>query len=166
MKRIIYLTILYVFVFCSASMAKTTTVTHPEKEICKGESVTLTPDASGDTYLWTPGSETTKTVVKTPVADTEYVCKVTKKGGSTDTGNLITLGDFEFPPSQVDNNKSAQNRLGDWISYEYLNFDKGISSFSAISSFVSAKPKSAFVTMQLSTQSPNHGCALAKSRMT
>ncbi len=125
MKRIIYLTILYVFVFCSASMAKTTTVTHPEKEICKGESVTLTPDASGDTYLWTPGSETTKTVVKTPVADTEYVCKVTKKGGSTDTGNLITLGDFEFPPSQVDNNKSAQNRLGDWISYEYLNFDRG-----------------------------------------
>lgn len=124
MKKTIPLTILSAFIFCSVLMAKTTTVTHPEKEICKGESVTLTPDASGDTYLWTPGSETTKTVTKAPATDTKYVCKVTKKGGSTDTGNLITLGDFEFSPKDVDNNKRAQNRLGDWISYEYLNFDK------------------------------------------
>ncbi len=107
-----------------SAMASETTITHPEKEICLGESVTLTAQTSGDTYLWTPGGNTSKSITVQPTADVKYTCKVTKKGGSVDTGNLITLGGFEFQPSQVDNNKSAQNRLGDWINYEYLNFDR------------------------------------------
>ncbi|MBQ1752573.1 MAG: T9SS type B sorting domain-containing protein, partial [Paludibacteraceae bacterium] len=53
-------------------------------------------------------------------------CKVTKKGGSTGTDNLISLGGFEFAPAQITDPKykHAQNKMGDWINYEYLNFDQ------------------------------------------
>lgn len=106
------------------------TIPHQSVEICKGESTSLTTDTSGDTYEWTPATglsgTTTRSVTSTPptTGSITYTCKVTKKGGSTDTDNLISLGGFEFAPNQMNNNKRAQNKMGDWIDYEYLNFDQ------------------------------------------
>lgn len=106
------------------------TIPHQSVEICKGESTSLTTDTSGDTYEWTPATglsgTTTRSVTSTPptTGSITYTCKVTKKGGSTGTDNLISLGGFEFAPNQVNNNKRAQNKMGDWIDYEYLNFDQ------------------------------------------
>lgn len=105
-------------------------IPHQSVEICKGESTSLTTDTSGNTYEWTPATglsgTTTRSVTSTPptTGSITYTCKVTKKGGSTDTDNLISLGGFEFAPGQVNNYKRAQNKMGDWIDYEYLNFDQ------------------------------------------
>lgn len=106
------------------------TIPHQSVEICKGESTSLTTDTSGDTYEWTPATglsgTTTRSVTSTPptTGSITYTCKVTKKGGSTDTDNLISLGGFEFAPNKVNDNKRAKNKMGDWIDYEYLNFDQ------------------------------------------
>ena len=105
-------------------------IPHQSVEICKGESTSLTTDTSGDTYEWTPATglsgTTTQSVTSTPptTGSITYTCKVTKKGGSTATDNLISLGGFEFAPGQVDQNMSAKNKMGDWISYQYMNFDR------------------------------------------
>lgn len=107
------------------------TIPHNPVEICKGDKTTLTATTTGDTYEWTPATglsgTTTKSVTASPtsLSTTTYTCKVTKKGGSTDTDNLISLGGFEFAPNEVNNKKRAQNKMGDWINYEYLNFDQG-----------------------------------------
>ena len=108
------------------------TIPHQSVKICKGESTSLTTDTSGDTYEWTPATglsgTTTQSVTSTPptTGSITYTCKVTKKGGSTDTKNLISLGGFEFAPAQITDPKykHAQNKMGDWINYEYLNFDQ------------------------------------------
>lgn len=88
------------------------TISHTAVEICKGESTTLTTNTTGDTYEWTPATglsaTNTKSITASPTATTTYTCKVTKKGGSMDTDNLITLGGFEFAPSQVKDYQSAQ----------------------------------------------------------
>lgn len=105
-------------------------IPHQSVEICKGDSTSLTTDTSGDTYEWTPATglsgTTTQSVTSTPptTGSITYTCKVTKKGGSTATDNLISLGGFEFAPGQVDQNMSAKNKMGDWISYQYMNFDR------------------------------------------
>lgn len=101
--------------------AQTCDITQPEKEICKGDNITLTCTTTADTYEWSPGGATTKSITVSPGTTTAYTCKATKKGGSTDTDNLISAGDFEFAPT----NKvtSEQNKMGDWISYEYTNWD-------------------------------------------
>ncbi len=107
------------------------TIPHNPVEICKGDKATLTATTTGNTYEWTPATglsgTTTKSVTASPtsLSTTTYTCKVTKKGGSTDTDNLISLGGFEFAPNEVNNKKRAQNKMGDWINYEYLNFDQG-----------------------------------------
>lgn len=107
------------------------TLPHSEVKICKGASTTLTATTTGDTYEWTPATglsgTTTRSVTSTPptTGSITYTCKVTKKGGSTDTDNLISLGGFEFPPSQMYNNKEAINGMGHKVKYDYLNFDQG-----------------------------------------
>lgn len=99
------------------------TTTHPSKKICKGESITLTTDAVGDSYLWNTG-ETTNSITVTPSKSTQYTCIIKTDGSTQDTGNLISLGGFEFAPNQVNSNKSATNNIGATVSYEYMNFDQ------------------------------------------
>lgn len=99
------------------------TTTHPSKKICKGESITLKTDAVGDSYLWNTG-ETTNSITVTPSETSEYSCTVKTDGSTQDTGNLISLGGFEFAPNQVNSNKSATNNIGATVSYEYMNFDQ------------------------------------------
>ncbi|MCQ2360323.1 MAG: T9SS type B sorting domain-containing protein [Paludibacteraceae bacterium] len=101
--------------------AQTCDITQPEKEICKGDNITLTCTTTADTYEWSPGGATTKSITISPGTTTSYSCKATKKGGSTDTDNLISAGDFEFAPT--DKVTSEQNKMGDWIKYEYTNWD-------------------------------------------
>ena len=98
-------------------------ITHPAKTICEGENATLTAETSGDSYLWNTG-QTTSSIDVTPATSTTYTCTITKEGGSNDTGNLISLGGFEFAPGQYDSYQSAQNRIGATVKYQYLNFDK------------------------------------------
>lgn len=99
------------------------TITHPSNTICNGKSITLKTDAIGDTYLWSTG-ETTNSITVTPSESTQYTCIIKKDGSSQDTGNLISLGGFEFAPNQVNNNKSAKNNIGATVNYEYMNFDQ------------------------------------------
>ena len=98
-------------------------ITHPAKTICEGENATLTAETSGDSYLWNTG-QTTSSIDVTPATSTTYTCTITKEGGSNDTGNLISLGGFEFAPEQYDSYQSAQNSIGATVEYQYLNFDK------------------------------------------
>ena len=98
-------------------------ITHPAKTICEGENATLTAETSGDSYLWNTG-QTTSSIDVTPATSTTYTCTITKEGGSYDTGNLISLGGFEFAPGQYDSYQSAQNRIGATVKYQYMNFDK------------------------------------------
>ena len=98
-------------------------ITHPAKTICEGENATLTAETSGDSYLWNTG-QTTSSIDVTPATSTTYTCTITKEGGSNDTGNLISLGGFEFAPGQYDSYQSAQNSIGATVEYQYLNFDK------------------------------------------
>ena len=98
-------------------------ITHPAKTICEGENATLTAETSGDSYLWNTG-QTTSNIDVTPATSTTYTCTITKEGGSNDTGNLISLGGFEFAPGQYDSYQSAQNRIGATVKYQYLNFEK------------------------------------------
>ena len=98
-------------------------ITHPAKTICEGEETTLTAETSGDSYLWNTG-QTTNSIDVTPATSATYTCTITKEGGSNDTGNLISLGGFEFAPGQYDSYQSAQNSIGATVEYQYLNFDK------------------------------------------
>lgn len=129
-KHILKLILSSIAVLAATLSYASGTIPHQSVEICKGESTVLTTNTTGDTYEWSPATglsgTTTKTVTASPsgVVSVTYTCKVTKKGGSTDTDNLISLGGFEFAPNQVNNYKRAQNKMGDWIDYEYLNFDQ------------------------------------------
>ena len=131
MMNFLYKLILGAALLCISAVSYASgTIPHNPVEICKGSSTTLTTNTTGDTYEWTPATglsgTTTQSVTSTPptTGSITYTCKVTKKGGSTDTDNLISLGGFEFAPNEVNSNKRAQNKMGDWINYEYLNFDQ------------------------------------------
>ncbi len=63
--------------------------------ICSGSPITLTA-TTGDSYLWSPGGETTSSVTVTPTETTKYTCDVTTNETTINTGNLILGGDFEF----------------------------------------------------------------------
>lgn len=95
---------------------------------CYGQSVTLKATQTGNSYQWYKdgtaiSGETQNTYKVTNLEKSAvYTCEVTTNGTSTNTGNLITLGSFEFPANNP--KSSEQNSLGHWISYEYLNFDR------------------------------------------
>ncbi len=92
-------------------------------EVCIGEQTTLTASATGESYsyLWSPGGETTPSITVAVDAEgkTTYTCTVTR-GNTTNRGNLLTAGGFEFPPSNPV--RSAVNELGQTILYDYSDF--------------------------------------------
>lgn len=95
---------------------------------CYGQSVTLKATQTGNSYQWykdgtaISGETQNEYKVTNLEKSAKYECKITTNGTSANTGNLITLGGFEFPANNP--KSSEQNSLGDWISYEYLNFDR------------------------------------------
>jgi gliding motility-associated-like protein len=101
----------------------------PTYKKCPGESQELKTTNSGDSYQWykngnpISGATKNKYTVTNIQEDATYKCVVTTKGGTTDTGNLITLGGFEFPCNNP--KTSGTNRLGSNVWYQYLNFDQG-----------------------------------------
>ncbi len=101
-------------------------ITHPTQTICKGSSATLSTTTKGDKYEWSPSTGLSATdkqsVTAKPTQEITYTCKVTQKGGSYDTGNLISIGGFEFMPSFDRMNSEAKNKMGDMIKYEYPSF--------------------------------------------
>ena len=94
---------------------------------CYGQDATMKA-SSGDSYQWYKdgvkinGATNQTYTAEDLKASATYTCDVTTNGTSTNTGNLITLGGFEFPANNP--KSSEQNSLRHWISYEYLNFDR------------------------------------------
>ena len=95
---------------------------------CYGQNLTMTTTKTGNSYQWykdgvkISGATAKSYTASNLSANAKYTCEITTNGSTSNTGNLITLGGFEFP---ANNPKfSETNRLGDNISYEYLNFDR------------------------------------------
>lgn len=102
--------LLVVAVFLSVSLYAA-----PTKK-CYGESVKFTTTKSGDSYQWYKDNTkingaTQKSYTATGVTkDGTYKCVITTNGTSANTGNLISLGNFEF------NNESKYKRYTQHIS--------------------------------------------------
>ena len=97
---------------------------------CYDEDATMTA-SPGDSHQWYKdgvkinGATNQSYTAVDLKASATYTCEVTTNGTSTNTGNLITLGGFEFPAKKP--TLREENKLGDWIDYQYLNFDdKGV----------------------------------------
>lgn len=71
-------------------------------EKCPGESQELTTTNSGDSYQWykdgnpISGATKNKYTVTNIQKDATYKCVTTKQGTTDDTGNMLSLGGFEF----------------------------------------------------------------------
>ena len=126
---------------------------------CYGQDATMTA-SSGDSYQWykdgviiNGATNQTYTAVDLKASAT-YTCEVTTNGTSTNTGNLITLGGFEFPAKKP--TLREENKLGDWIDYEYLNFDnKGVNI--GIGACTTAKNANDVKTAYFSDLNPHSG---------
>lgn len=74
----------------------------PTYEKCPGESQELKTTNSGDSYQWykngnpIPGATKNKYTVTNIKEDATYKCVTTKQGTTDDTGNMLSLGGFEF----------------------------------------------------------------------
>ena len=74
----------------------------PTYEKCPGESQELTTTNSGDSYQWykdgnpISGATKNKYTVTNIQEDATYKCVTTKQGTTDDTGNMLSLGGFEF----------------------------------------------------------------------
>lgn len=97
----------------SAYYANCTVVVKPKYTII------LKTTEEGEKYDWGNGEAERELVIEVTESGT-FRCTITNPGGIYDTGNLITAGDFEFEPNNPI--RSAVNRLGDTINYEYLKF--------------------------------------------
>ena len=126
---------------------------------CYGQDATMTA-SSGDSYQWykdgviiNGATNQTYTAVDLKASAT-YTCEVTTNGTSTNTGNLITLGGFEFPAKKP--TLEEENKLGDLIDYEYLNFDnKGVNI--GIGACTTAKNANDVKTAYFSDLKPHSG---------
>ena len=126
---------------------------------CYGQDATMTA-SSGDSYQWykdgviiNGATNQTYTAVDLKASAT-YTCEVTTNGTSTNTGNLITLGGFEFPAKKP--TLREENKLGDWIDYQYLNFDdKGVNI--GIGACTTAKNANDVKTAYFSDLQPHSG---------
>lgn len=106
-------------------------IIHPTQTICKGGRATLSTTTIGDIYEWSPSTGLSATdkqsVTAQPTQEITYTCKVTQKGGSYETGNLISIGGFEFPASCLNYDagnlcSKAKNKMGEMIQYAYPKF--------------------------------------------
>lgn len=83
---------------------------------CYGNKLTMEASTTGNSYQWYENGRiitgaTNKTyVVNSVSANAKYECKITTNGTSANTGNLISLGNFEF------NNESQYKRYKQHIS--------------------------------------------------
>lgn len=127
MKKYTFLLLGLLFSF---NLLNAADVNHQSQTICETDTKPqFSTTNTGDTYTWykkqTNGSWTQVSSGSnkyTPTDAGEYKCVVEKSGTTEDTGNLITLGGFEFP---ANNPKfSETNRLGSNVWYQYLNFDR------------------------------------------
>ncbi len=67
---------------CSAAISSAApTITGPSST-CAGQSIQLDAGAGFDTYLWSPGGQTTRTITVSPVTSTTYGVTVTKSGSA------------------------------------------------------------------------------------
>jgi gliding motility-associated-like protein len=115
----------------SLNLLNAADVNHPAQTICETDAKPTfqTNNTNGDKYTWYHKQAdnswkevSTGSSKYTPTLAGEYKCVVEKSGTTEKTGNLITLGGFEFP---ADNPKfSETNRLGSNVWYQYLNFDR------------------------------------------
>ena len=75
----------------------------------------------GASYYWMQNGKTTRELQIEVTENTTFQCRITNPGGLYDTGNLLTAGSFEFEPNNPI--RSEKNKLGDTISYEYMNMN-------------------------------------------
>ena len=54
-----------------------TSITASQESICPGQSVTLTAPSGATSYLWSPGGQTTQSIVVSPATTMTYTCEVT-----------------------------------------------------------------------------------------
>lgn len=72
---------------------------------CYGQSQTMTASKTGDSYQWykdgvkISGATDKSYTANNLSANAKYTCEITTKGGTTNTGNLIPSGNFDFEPS-------------------------------------------------------------------
>lgn len=124
-------TFLLLGLILSLNLLNAADVNHPAQTICETDAKPTfqTTNTNGDKYTWYHKQAdnswkkvSTGSSKYTPTLAGEYKCEVEKSGTTEDTGNLITLGGFEFP---ANNPKfSETNRLGSNVWYQYLNFDR------------------------------------------
>lgn len=83
---------------------------------CYGNKLTMEASTTGNSYQWykdgtiITGATNKTYTVNSVEASAKYECKITTNGTSANTGNLISLGDFEF------NNESQYKRYKQHIS--------------------------------------------------
>ena len=126
---------------------------------CYGQDATMTA-SPGDSHQWYKdgvkinGATNQSYTAVDLKASATYTCEVTTNGTSTNTGNLITLGGFEFPAKKP--TLREENKLGDWIDYQYLNFDdKGVNI--GIGACTTAKNANDVKTAYFSNLKPHSG---------
>lgn len=124
MKKNIFL-ILGLLISCNLLAAD---VDHGTKTICEDQAKPqFKTTNTGDEYIWSKKNGNTWTQVATgsqtytPTSAGEYQCEVKKNPVTTSTGNLLQLGGFEF--SANNRKDSHQDANGNWIIYEYSNWD-------------------------------------------
>ncbi|MBI1836768.1 MAG: gliding motility-associated C-terminal domain-containing protein, partial [Flavobacteriia bacterium] len=85
------------------------TITINNATVCNGTSATLTatPSATGGTYLWSPGGETTAAITVTPSSTTTYSCVYTLNGcPSSSVSGIVTVNPI---PTITINNTTVCN---------------------------------------------------------
>lgn len=126
---------------------------------CYDEDATMTA-SPGDSHQWYKdgvkinGATNQSYTAVDLKASATYTCEVTTNGTSSNTGNLITLGGFEFPAKKP--TLREENKLGDLIDYQYLNFDdKGVNI--GIGACTTAKNANNVKTAYFSDLKPHSG---------
>ncbi|MFZ4739646.1 MAG: T9SS type A sorting domain-containing protein [Bacteroidales bacterium] len=97
----------YAYIDCSCAPFK---ITSSHDTICAGDTVTLTAPSGGSNYIWSPGAETTQSIVVNPTLTTTYSCTITSIGGCSSTiSKTIYIGQLFPPPASAGNISSLNN---------------------------------------------------------
>jgi hypothetical protein len=90
----------YSSLFVTVNSAPNVTITATSTDICVGESVVLTANSNGNTFLWSNGL-TTSSITVSPQNTTTYSVVVTGISGCSSTGS-ITIGVYPSPSVSLD----------------------------------------------------------------